>query len=133
MSIALRAPMSLDEFLAWEERQELKHEFDGIAPVAMTGGTRAHSVIQRNLFLAIGGRLRGSRCEYFGNDLTIEVAGSIRYPDGCVVRPPGSPRSTVVRDPVVIFEVISPGTAGTDRIIKAREYAATAGDPGESG
>ena len=41
--------MSLEEFLAWEERQELRWEFDGFAPVAMTGGTAEHSAIQRNM------------------------------------------------------------------------------------
>jgi hypothetical protein len=39
MSIAQRRPMTVDEFLAWERRQELRYEFDGFAPVAMTGGT----------------------------------------------------------------------------------------------
>jgi hypothetical protein len=38
-------PMTLAEFLAWEERQELRYEFDGFAPVALTGGTRAHDAI----------------------------------------------------------------------------------------
>ena len=37
MNVALRRPMTLSEFLAWEERQELRHEFDGFRPVAMTG------------------------------------------------------------------------------------------------
>ena len=37
MNVALRKPMSLAEFLAWEERQELRYEFDGFQPVAMTG------------------------------------------------------------------------------------------------
>lgn len=39
MNVALRKPMALPEFLAWEERQELRYEFDGVQPVAMTGGT----------------------------------------------------------------------------------------------
>jgi hypothetical protein len=39
MSIAQRRSMTVDEFLAWERRQELRYEFDGSAPVAMTGGT----------------------------------------------------------------------------------------------
>ena len=42
MSAALRKPMTLPEFLAWEERQELRYEFDVFAPAAMTGGTIAH-------------------------------------------------------------------------------------------
>jgi hypothetical protein len=37
MSVAVRAPMSLDALLAWEARQALRWEFDGFQPVAMTG------------------------------------------------------------------------------------------------
>jgi Uma2 family endonuclease len=59
MNVALRQPMTLEEFLAWEQRQELRREFDGFRPVAMTGGTAARSVIQRNLLMALGNRLRG--------------------------------------------------------------------------
>lgn len=43
MNVALRRPMSLDDFLDWEERQELRYEFDGFQPVAMTGGTSESS------------------------------------------------------------------------------------------
>jgi hypothetical protein len=42
MSVAMQMPMSLAEFLAWEEHRELRYEFDGLEPVAMTGGTIAH-------------------------------------------------------------------------------------------
>ena len=38
MNLALRKPMTLAEFLEWEERQPLRYEFDGVGPVAMTGG-----------------------------------------------------------------------------------------------
>ena len=38
MNIAMRKPMTLQEFLAWEDRQELRYEFDGFQPIAMTGG-----------------------------------------------------------------------------------------------
>jgi Uma2 family endonuclease len=36
----------------------------------------------------------------------------------------GENASTMVSDPVVIFEVLSPSTAATDRITKAREHQA---------
>ncbi len=39
MADALAKPMTLESFLAWEERQELRYEFDGFRPIAMTGGT----------------------------------------------------------------------------------------------
>lgn len=67
----------------------------------------------------------GKRCQFVGSNLKIEVAGSIRYPDGLVFCSPVSPRTTVVRAPVVIFEVLSNSTARIDRIVKTREYGAT--------
>ena len=45
MNVALRGPVTTAEFLAWEERQELRFELDGFRPVAMTGGTIAHDLI----------------------------------------------------------------------------------------
>ena len=43
MNLAVRKPMTLAEFLEWEEQQPLRYEFDGVGPVAMTGGTRGHA------------------------------------------------------------------------------------------
>src|SRR5271157_3087643 len=89
MNVALRKPFSLAEFLEWEEKQELRYEFDGGAPKAMTGGTAAHARIQRNIAFSIGGQLRGKTCELIGSDLKVRVAaGHIRYPDGFVVCSP---------------------------------------------
>ena len=125
MSATLQRSMTVDEFLAWEARQELRWEFDGFEPLAMTGGTAAHSAIQRNLSVALGTRLRGKPCQAYTSDLKIRVAGSIRYPDAFVVCTPVSPTATVVSEPVVIFEVLSPSTASTDHFVKNLEYRDT--------
>jgi Uma2 family endonuclease len=126
MNLAVRKPMSLAEFLEWEERQELRYEFDGVEPSAMTGGSAAHADIQANLITAFRNRMRGMPCRFYGSDLKVLVAdNSSRYPDGMVVCSPVAPNATAVRDPVVIFEVLSPSTAAKDRIVKAREYQAT--------
>ena len=125
MNLARHKPMTLDEFLDWELRQELRHEFDGFQPVAMAGGTAAHAAIQANLAVSLASGLRGKLCKFYGSDLKIETAGRIRYPDGFVVCAPLANAATVVRDPVVIFEILSPSTSGTDRILKTREYQAT--------
>src|SRR3984885_16014002 len=86
MNLTAPKPMTLAEFLKWEERQDLRYEFDGVAPVAMTGGTAGHATVQRNLAIALGGRLRGKPCKFYGSDLKIQVAENyIRYPDGMAV------------------------------------------------
>jgi Uma2 family endonuclease len=117
--------MSVAEFLAWEERQELRWEFDGFQPVAMTGGTFAHEVIGDNIRFAVRSRIGSGPCRILGPTLKIEVAGRIRYPDAFVLCSPAPPRSTVIREPVVVFEVLSESTSRTDRIEKLREYGAT--------
>jgi Uma2 family endonuclease len=125
MSVALRQPMTVAEFLAWEEGQELRWEFDGFEPVAMTGGTLAHETIGDNIRFALRNRLGGGPCRVHGPTLKIEVAGRIRYPDAFVFCTSLPPKTTVVRDPVVVFEVLSESTSRTDRIEKLREYGAT--------
>lgn len=122
MNVALRKPWTMEQFLDWEERQELRHEFDGFRPEAMTGGTAAHERIKMNLAAALVSRLRGKPCQPFGSDLKVQTDHSVRYPDAFVVCTPVPPKSTVVRDPVVIFEVLSPSTGLKDRITKNQEY-----------
>ena len=117
--------MTLAEFLAWEDRQALRYEFDGFQPVAMNGGTVAHSAIQMNLLYALTGRLRGKKCQPHGSHLKMEVAGRIRYPDAFVVCSPVANDARVVTEPVVIFEILSPSTADSDLFVKNAEYRAT--------
>jgi Uma2 family endonuclease len=127
MTLALRQPMTVAEFLDWEERQELRHEFDGVRVEATVGGTYAHDRISINLAASLVNRLRGKPCQPHGSNLKIQIMGSIRYPDAYVTCDgPLRLNSTVAADPVVIFEVLSQGTARKDRTVKNREYAATA-------
>lgn len=125
MSVHVREPMSLDEFLDWEQHQEPRYEFDGFAPVAMTGGSFEHAVIQSNLLAALGARLRGKPCRAIGSHLKILVAGSIRYPDAFVLCSQVARGAQVVDAPVVVFEILSPTMAVTDRVVKNREYRDT--------
>ena len=120
MGASLR-PLALDEFLEWERDQAERYEFDGIQPVAMTGGSVAHARLVRRLVAALSARLRAG-CEAFGGDLKVLTAGRARYPDATVACGPLEPRSDAV-EPAVVVEVLSPSTALTDRRVKAAEYA----------
>jgi Uma2 family endonuclease len=125
MSVALQKPLTLAEFLVWEERQELRYEFDGVEPVAMTGGTIAHDQITFDLRTALVARLKGTSCRALGPNVKIIADGRARYPDAMVVCQSISPTATVAGDPVVVFEVLSEGSSETDLIDKNREYRAT--------
>jgi Uma2 family endonuclease len=117
--------MALGDFLAWEEREEVRYEFDGFRPVAMTGGTVAHDRITFALQKALDARLAGKPCQPYGPNVKIIVDGHVRYPDALVVCKPVPSDATVVDDPVIVFEVLSSGTSKTDLIDKNSEYRAT--------
>jgi Uma2 family endonuclease len=124
MSMAQRGAMSVDEFLAWERRQELRYEFDGSVPVAMTGGTVNHSRVASNVVSVLGQRLPPpGRVVSF--DVKTLTPGRVRYPDAAVTCSPVDVQSDILPDPVVVFEVLSPSTAVVDRLTKNVEYAAT--------
>ena len=86
MTAALRTPrMTRDAFLTWAEVQRERYEFDGFEPVAMTGGTRNHNRITRDIHRALDARLRGSGCESLGPDAGVATIGdAVRYPDARV-------------------------------------------------
>lgn len=119
-------PMSLAQFLAWEGRQEPRYEFGGFRPVAVTGGTYRHDRIIFSLHRALDRALRGKPCRPGGPNIKVLTAGEkARYPDALVTCAPVDPKATVAPDPVVVFEVVSAGSARDDRITKLREYQAT--------
>ena len=57
MDTTLDRPWTTESFLAWEDRQEFKYEFDGQRVIPMTGGSLAHQRIVFNLCLALMGLL----------------------------------------------------------------------------
>jgi Uma2 family endonuclease len=123
----LTRPLTIETFLAWAERQDGRHEFDGHGPVAMTGGSANHSRITLNIHMALRPRLRGTTCSAFGPDLGVRTIGDIvRYPDALItcVKFPGTDR--LAPDVSVVFEVVSADSGRRDRIEKVREYAAVA-------
>src|SRR5208283_4426872 len=86
MNLLLHKPVTLAEFLEWEEGQPLRYEFDGFGPVAMTGGTAGHADIQANLAAALRTHLRGKPCRFYGGDLKFQASPARASPS-----PTGSP------------------------------------------
>ena len=123
MSVALETPWTTSRFLAWAASQEGRYEFDGFRPVGMTGGTVNHSRIVSNLHAALRSRLRGTPCSFFGPDLGVQAGDAIRYPDALVTCTRQRGEDRLATDVRIVFEVLSPSTASTDRITKVRDYA----------
>ncbi|QYU67992.1 Uma2 family endonuclease [Leptolyngbya sp. 15MV] len=71
-----------DAYLAWEAKQQIRHEFVDGEVRAMTGGSHRHDTIANNLRFALFGALRGGPCRVQGPDLKIATGNAnARYPD----------------------------------------------------
>jgi Uma2 family endonuclease len=125
MNVALGQPWTLDRFLAWEDRQEGRHEFDGAGVIEVTGGSRNHQRIVTNLVRLLDDALDPARFEALP-EMRIEAAGNVRYPDVAVVAAPVPGSLRTLRDAFALFEVVSEDSQATDRGAKRAEYASLA-------
>jgi Uma2 family endonuclease len=123
MNVALRKPISRQEFLQWVETQEGRFEFDGFQPVAMTGGDLGHSRLIGNIIRQLGNRLAGKSCAPLGPDAGIATIGeNVRYPDVVVTCSKFNARDRLVPAPIIVFEVVSSSSIRMDRVVKLQEY-----------
>jgi Uma2 family endonuclease len=122
MDTVLDRPWTTEHFLAWEDRQEGKHEFDGQQVIPMTGGSLAHQRIIANLWLALMGLLSGRPLTVV-QEMRLRAGTRVRYPDVLVCADPLDQTTRTLTDAVAIFEVLSGDTATTDRIDKLIDYA----------
>lgn len=126
MEAAHPLPMSVEDYLAFEEASQVRHEFIGGDIHAMAGESVAHNTIAGNMFSALRGKLRGGHCRVFFENvkLRLEVAREeiIYYPDVVVSCHPTGVERLLVRLPTVVFEVLSPSTENVDRREKKMTY-----------
>jgi len=120
--------MSEVDYLAFEARSEIKHEFVDGKVYAMTGASWNHSVINSNVQGMLNSQLADKSCRAVSSDMRVKVQSktvSFRYPDTIVVC--GEPifadnRTDTLTNPAVIVEVLSPSTVLIDRNEKLDEY-----------
>ncbi len=115
--------MNQAEFLAWEVLQEERYEFDGTKAVAMADVTCGHDATGGTLRALLLQQLRGKSWRVSGPTLKIEVADRIRYPDAFIHHGPVAASVQVIREPIVVFEILSMTAA--DRAERLRDYQAT--------
>jgi Uma2 family endonuclease len=123
MDTVLDRPWTTKAFLAWEDRQEGKHEFDGRHVIPMTGGSVAHQEIVFNLRVLLGRLLTDLPFRAL-HEMRLRIGRRVRYPDVVVFAGPLDQATRTLTDVVAIFEVLSDDTATTDRVDKLIDYAA---------
>jgi len=123
MDTVLDRPWTAETFLAWEDRQEGKHEFDGRRVIPMRGGSLAHQDIVFNLRTLLGRLLAGHPFRAV-HEMRLRIGAHIRYPDVLVCVGPLDQTTRTLTDGVAIFEVLSDDNATTDRVEKLIDYAA---------
>ncbi len=125
MAIQTKQMMTVADYLAWEERQEFKHEYIDGEIIEMTGGTLKHTRIKTNIGGTLYALLDFSIYVLCNSDMRVRVSPTrYVYPDFSVVR--GEPRMEDEKElsllnPVFVVEVISPSSETRDRVEK-REY-----------
>jgi Uma2 family endonuclease len=118
--------MTVDEYLEFEEKSPLRHEYVNGAIYAMTGASVAHARITGELIIAFRGHLRGGPCEAFSTDLKLLIRSDtddiFYYPDVMVACQRERWGTNYVRDPKLVAEILSPSTQHIDRREKAMTY-----------
>jgi Uma2 family endonuclease len=122
MNIVLQEPWTVERFLAWEDKQEGKHEFDGVRIIPMTGGARAHQRMVVNLINALDERMERSAFDAV-QEMRVSTGGQVRYPDVSACRGLIPDRTRTIDDAIVVFEILSEETAATDKNEKRNDYA----------
>ncbi|MAU08492.1 MAG: hypothetical protein CL607_01625 [Anaerolineaceae bacterium] len=116
-----------EEYLAFEQDSEIKHEYAAGQIIAMTGASREHLLINHNVSRVLGNQLVERPCEVYSSDLRVQVtaSGAYRYPDIVVVCGEPEfvpPRPNSLLNPTLIIEILSDSTAEIDYRHKLAEY-----------
>ena len=126
MAEAARSPWTIDEFFAWQELQDEKYELvDGQPQLlrSMAGASRGHVRISVNLLGQLYVQLKGSQCQPFHGDGSVNTRpGQIRRPDIGVDCGPFIQNGYVSESPRMVAEVLSPSTRSIDLLRKLEEY-----------
>lgn len=117
--------MTAQEFLAWDALEPMRHEFVRGEVLAMAGAEERHVMVAGNVYVALRAHLRGTPCRTFITDmkLRIEAANCFFYPAVMVTCSAVDAADPLIkREPVLVVEVLSPGTAACDRGDKFAAY-----------
>ena len=120
-------PMTVEEYLEFEERSEIRHEFINNQLIPMPGTTIFHNTICINLTFLLRTFLKKGLYKIVQENVKIQITSDrdYTYPDVAVTsdsRDMDSQNVYFVRYPSVIFEVISKTSRTEDSVDKFIRY-----------
>jgi Uma2 family endonuclease len=122
-----RSQLTAAEYLAWERKQAVKHEFFHGEVFAMAGGTPRHNALGVSMGAELRAALRSRGCSVLSSDQRLAFPPHERYvyPDVTVICgtpafPPGA--DDVITNPSILVEVLSRSTEEYDRGLKWAGY-----------
>ena len=120
--------MSVDEFLAWAAEQPGRYELENGLAIAMSPERALHAEVKASAYIALRGAVQrsGVPCRAMPDGMTVRIEhGTAFEPDALVYCGPRLPDDAVeVAEPVIVVEVLSPGTAQRDFGAKLAGYFA---------
>lgn len=123
---ALVGTMTEEEYFAFDSRAREKYQLIGGKVVKMPASSPEHNMIQADTLRFIGNVLEtlDSKCKVIGSDQKVYVAyKKVFYPDLIVVcGEPQFDHLNALRNPIAMFEVLSPSTERDDRTDKFADY-----------
>ncbi|MFZ1107759.1 MAG: Uma2 family endonuclease [Rhodomicrobium sp.] len=126
MSALAKQKLTVDEFLAWAEGQDGRYELVEGEIFAMSPQRVAHAVTKLNAVNALKAAIAktGVPCRALPDGLTVRIGKTTAFePDALVYSGAPLPGGAVeVPNPIVVVEVISPGSQYIDTGVKLRGY-----------
>ncbi len=125
MAEAAARRMTLEEFLAWDDGTDNIYELVEGFPVAMAPPAEAHRILAVRLASRIDAALAGRRPCNAQIDAGVtrpDRVDSYYVADIAVTCQANEPRQQAIREPIVLVEMLSPGTERHDRRIKLVIY-----------
>ena len=118
--------LTREEFQQWADGQPARYERVCGEPVAMSPERIQHVRVKARVWAALDRAIAaaGVDCEALGDGVTIEVDEDTDYEPDAVVNcgPPASPDAIAAANPVIVVEVLSPGTQSIDTSDKLAGY-----------
>lgn len=116
-------PLTLEEYLEFEEASPERHEFVAGEVFVMAGVTKRHNTISGNIVSLLHAAAKGGRCHVYFEAVKLRAAEDvIYYPDVMVICDDSDMESAIARDPCLVVEITSPSTARIDRREKLEMY-----------